>query len=364
MPYEMNNGATNDGVDRRGFLEGVAWAGSGLFGALQGGLSATRVFGQGARRASASNFSFVQISDSHMWFVCLGLFSLVFGVAYDLTSMPLPLAGRLERKETAPYGTVAIEVSGRTRCLLSRKSSIAPVPLHPVVEVLVEPGSLVKKGQVLVKLDDDEQQAEVRAKQAALENTNVALTEARRYLARIAEVQDGAVPEQRYHEIRVAALKAELDRQVAQAELDSAKAELEHYEIVAMTDGVVSWLEVYPGTVARPGTTTWGEIVDLRQLDVRCEMTTEQADRLAVGQIAEVRKNGQQGALEGKVVFVGVAADENSGMVPVFVRLSNLDLRLRAAEEVTVRFPVADQHREGSRAGGDCRTNRVSSASQ
>jgi multidrug resistance efflux pump len=49
------------------------------------------------------------------------------------------------------------------------------VPLHPVVDVLVEPGSRVKKGQVLVKLDDDEAQADVRNKQALLANTKIAL---------------------------------------------------------------------------------------------------------------------------------------------------------------------------------------------
>lgn len=58
----------NDGVDRRGFLECMAWAGSGLLWTLSGGLPAARVFGQDNRKSGQNDFSFVQISDSHIGF--------------------------------------------------------------------------------------------------------------------------------------------------------------------------------------------------------------------------------------------------------------------------------------------------------
>jgi RND family efflux transporter MFP subunit len=214
------------------------------------------------------------------------------------------------------------------------------VPLHPVVEVLVEPGARVKKDQVLVRLDDDEPQADVRNKQAALDNARIALKEARRHLAATEPaLKLGAMPEQRYYEIRVAALKAEKDEQSAQAALDAARAELEHYQVMAQIDGVVSWLEVHPGMVSRPGTTVWGEILDLRELDVRCELTLEQVERVAVGQTAEIRKLGRHDLFgTGRVIFVGIAADRRTGLVPVHVRLLNPQERLRCEEPVQVRF--------------------------
>lgn len=58
----------NDGVDRRGFLECMAWAGTGLLWTVSGGLPAARVLGQDAKRAASNDFSFVQISDSHIGF--------------------------------------------------------------------------------------------------------------------------------------------------------------------------------------------------------------------------------------------------------------------------------------------------------
>ena len=59
-----------DGVDRRGFLKCMAWAGTGLVWTLSGGIPVSRAFaGNGDRGAGkAADFTFVQISDSHIGF--------------------------------------------------------------------------------------------------------------------------------------------------------------------------------------------------------------------------------------------------------------------------------------------------------
>jgi 3',5'-cyclic-AMP phosphodiesterase len=60
-----------DGIDRRGFLECMAWAGTGAFCVMQGGIlksfSMSRL-GDFDAQAMAGELSFVQISDSHMGF--------------------------------------------------------------------------------------------------------------------------------------------------------------------------------------------------------------------------------------------------------------------------------------------------------
>jgi RND family efflux transporter MFP subunit len=238
-----------------------------------------------------------------------------------------------------PAGPPGIEVTGRTQCVPSRKGIIAPVPLHPVVEVLVAAGDRVKKGQTLVKLDDDEPQADVRARDAALRSARIAMAEAQRHLAEVAKLHSqGATGEQSYHAARVAALKAEQDERGALAALESSKAELEHYVVVAPIDGVVSWLEVSPGMVSRPGTTVWGEIMDLTEIDVRCDLTPEQADRIAVSQAAAVQVGGTIRGENARVVFVGIAADKNTGLVPVLIRLPNTKANLRCDIPVVVRI--------------------------
>jgi RND family efflux transporter MFP subunit len=236
-----------------------------------------------------------------------------------------------------------LEVPGKTRATFGRRAQIAPVPLHPVTEVKVKPGDRVRKGQLLVQLDDDEPQADVRARRASLEAARVTLKESRRALAAADRLYSGGVlPEITYFNLRTSTLKAEQDERVARAALDSSLAELEHYTVNAAIDGVVAWLDVYPGTVSRPGTTLWGEIIDLREIDVRCELTPDQADRVAVGRQAEVLANGSGARLGvGRVTFVGVAADPNSGLVPVLVHFDNLGERLRCDVPVKVRFHEA-----------------------
>jgi Icc protein len=60
-----------DGIDRRGFLECMAWAGTGAFCVMQGGVlksfSMSRL-GDFDAKKMAGELSFVQISDSHMGF--------------------------------------------------------------------------------------------------------------------------------------------------------------------------------------------------------------------------------------------------------------------------------------------------------
>jgi 3',5'-cyclic-AMP phosphodiesterase len=68
MTDRINDEWASDGIDRRGFLECMAWAGTGLLWTLSGGLPSARLFGQDTRGASAGNLSFVQISDSHIGF--------------------------------------------------------------------------------------------------------------------------------------------------------------------------------------------------------------------------------------------------------------------------------------------------------
>jgi 3',5'-cyclic AMP phosphodiesterase CpdA len=61
----------HDGVDRRGFLKCMAWAGTGTFCVLQGGVLKSYALGNMAeigKAAAQGTLSFVQISDSHMGF--------------------------------------------------------------------------------------------------------------------------------------------------------------------------------------------------------------------------------------------------------------------------------------------------------
>jgi 3',5'-cyclic-AMP phosphodiesterase len=60
--------SSSDGIDRRGFLKCMAWAGTGLVWSLAGGVPVSRAFGSSMHQQKQEDFSFVQISDSHIGF--------------------------------------------------------------------------------------------------------------------------------------------------------------------------------------------------------------------------------------------------------------------------------------------------------
>src|SRR6267142_6984682 len=61
----------NDGIDRRGFLKCMAWAGTGVLWTISGGILRSQTLSHLAdaeKMAAGADFSFVQISDSHIGF--------------------------------------------------------------------------------------------------------------------------------------------------------------------------------------------------------------------------------------------------------------------------------------------------------
>src|SRR6202046_3795388 len=70
----IDHNTENDGVDRRGFLKCMAWAGTGMLWTVSGGVLGSRILSPTKASAAESaasamaDFSFVQISDSHIGF--------------------------------------------------------------------------------------------------------------------------------------------------------------------------------------------------------------------------------------------------------------------------------------------------------
>ena len=64
---------SGDGIDRRNFLSCMAWAGTGLLWTMAGGVPTSKLFaapakGSAVHSKAGADFSFVQISDSHIGF--------------------------------------------------------------------------------------------------------------------------------------------------------------------------------------------------------------------------------------------------------------------------------------------------------
>jgi Icc protein len=72
-PRDTEAQPSSDGLDRRGFLKCMAWVGAGVVWSVNGGVLSSRTFGEPAAAtlaasAARGDFTFVQISDSHIGF--------------------------------------------------------------------------------------------------------------------------------------------------------------------------------------------------------------------------------------------------------------------------------------------------------
>ena len=63
----INRNHLEDNIDRRGFLQCMAWAGTGVIWTITGGVPTSKLLGADTK-TSGNDFSFVQISDSHIGF--------------------------------------------------------------------------------------------------------------------------------------------------------------------------------------------------------------------------------------------------------------------------------------------------------
>src|SRR5258708_354528 len=70
----IRDNVNKDGIDRRGFLQCMAWAGTGVLYTLHGGilkslpLAQYAASGKHTEKLKGADFSFIQISDSHIGF--------------------------------------------------------------------------------------------------------------------------------------------------------------------------------------------------------------------------------------------------------------------------------------------------------
>jgi 3',5'-cyclic AMP phosphodiesterase CpdA len=68
MDKKIEQGCADDGIDRRGFLKCMAWVGTGLVWTVGSGIPGCAKFNKAAAESKTGDFSFAQISDSHIGF--------------------------------------------------------------------------------------------------------------------------------------------------------------------------------------------------------------------------------------------------------------------------------------------------------
>jgi RND family efflux transporter MFP subunit len=230
-----------------------------------------------------------------------------------------------------------------------------------VSEVLVKEGDLVKKGQVLAKLDTTVEQSELD-KQVFLLASNVQLeaAKAQRDLSKVkmdraetlykgsggANGVGGAGSKSEFEEAQleytVSLLKVKLAEEETQSkkyDVAKLKSQIARMQVTAQSDGVVQKIDASPGEVADPQKPSMVVVVN-DPLFVEVNLPSRMTLGMKVGETMQVRYLDEPGKWrEAKVVFFDPVADASVGRQMVRLEMPNAEQR-RAGQEIAVKLPA------------------------
>ena len=240
----------------------------------------------------------------------------------------------------AAGGPAAVEVAGVERVRLE-DDALAVGSLRSNQGIVVRPevsgrvaalgfadGQRIKRGQVLLRLDDTLQLAQLKQAEA---QASIARTNLQRSRELVAQgfVSQSAVDQ------NAAALE------VAQAQVALAQAQLARMTITAPFDGVAGIRSVNVGDYVKDGADVVG-LEDISSLWVDFRLPERYVSRLRVGQPVELALDALPGRrFEAKVGALDAVLDANGRSVLVRARLANPDGVLRGGMFARVRVVFA-----------------------
>ncbi len=175
---------------------------------------------------------------------------------------------------------------------------LAPGGSGTVTRIEVLEGDKVKRGQVLVQLDDSIQRARLREAQAATERSNVELGQAQRDVDRFGKLsKDGHFPPSETEQANARKNALEMTAQGQQASVQRLKEEIAQMRIVAPFDGVVARRLASRGQWLQTGEPAI-ELSSNGTLEIFVRVPSEVLDSLSPDHPAEIVQGANRTAAE------------------------------------------------------------------
>lgn len=300
-------------------------------------------------------------------------------IAYSLAALAALLTACSQKPAAAPAGpavkatapvrgaTVAVterqvprflrvtgQLAGRSDAVVAADST------GKVLEAAVERGSVVKAGDVLVRLDERHAQLALAEAEAALVQAKTGLDLARQEQDRNAPLaQKRAIADSDFQKLVTDSAGREAAVAAATARRDIAKKALTDAAILAPFSGVVAERMVEPGEYVRPDSPVV-RLVDMATLRLVLNVPETEVIALAAGQTVEFTTPAWPGrTFTGTLRFLGAAMREASRDLVVEAEVENKDgalrpgffteARIRLREEKALTVPPAALRVEGTR---------------
>jgi len=216
---------------------------------------------------------------------------------------PTPVVvGAVER------GSIVSTISAASTIEAERQVTIHAESTGRLVDLTVEEGDTVKKGQILARIRFDAQTNSLLRANTSLDKARVDFDRAEKLF------NDKVIGQEEY-------LRAQNALEIAQLDLSDRSREMRNTKVTAPFDGTITLRKVTAGAFVNNGAELL-TIVDFKTLVARVFVPEKQLDRIQVGQEAEVvgkAARGRKGA--GKILRIAPTIDASTGTVKVTVSM-------------------------------------------
>jgi len=207
-------------------------------------------------------------------------------------------------------GTIAAE----------RKADLRAEASAVVLEVLKDNGDLVRRGDLLVRLDETAIRDNLNAAEESARNAGFQLEQAKRNLERLKTLRaSGMATLQSIDDAEIRANSAQNEVSAANSRAVLARQQLQRTQVRAPFDGVIGERKASPGDTASIGKELL-KVIDPSSLRFVGRVSADQAGQVQLGQGVRFRVNGYgDESFEGKVTRIDPSANEATRQLEVLV---------------------------------------------
>jgi membrane fusion protein (multidrug efflux system) len=259
-------------------------------------------------------------------------------------------------------GQVAMEVVQQKRLITGRiqairQSMVAAEESGRVIVAPPDPGTPVKQGEVLCKLDAelltqqrDAAAAQLREAQADIGRVNAELVLAKKMRVRYEQLLptdaatqvelDQSVRDEQVYQAQLALAQATIAQR--KADLAAYQQRLDRMTIAAPFDGTVTAKATELGQWVAPGTAV-STLVAIGQVDAVLDVPESIVGQLATDQLVEMVVAAAGARPKGKVYRIVPDADRTARTFPVWIRVDNADGKLLPGMTVKAELPTGQR---------------------
>jgi RND family efflux transporter MFP subunit len=242
-----------------------------------------------------------------------------------------------------------------------RKADLRAEVQAVVMQVLKENGDVVKKGDLLVRLDDTAIRDALASAQASERSAAQALDQAQRQYERMKTLRaSGMASAQALDDAEGRRNSAQSDLEAAKARVVAARQQLQRTEVRAPFDGIVSERKASAGDSAQVGKELL-KVIDPTSMRFEGLVSADQIGSVKAGQPVTFRVNGYGDEdFQGRVRRVNPAANTTTRQVEVLVDFTGKDQprlaglyaegRVETASTASLMIPVSALVRDGDQA--------------